>query len=287
MTSPEQSAPTLTLVNGEYSDSLSVFDRGLAHGDGLFETIRIVNATPVLLEAHLERLATGLARLAIALPISQVEAQCLLLIERARKSDWRDGVVKIIATRGVGGRGFRYDSQIKPSLILSWHALADYPARLAEEGVQARLCQTRLPQRPALAGLKHLNGLEYVLAAAELSSTDFDEGILLDVEGSVIEATSSNIFLVRAPGRLQTPCLDSAGVAGVMRRFIIERVLPQLGMACTIAPVTVGELEGIDEMFICNSVYGVRPVAAISARNLKPGETSRAIQLAVSELLHV
>ena len=287
MSGPEESTSRLALVNGQHTDSLSIFDRGLAYGDGLFETIRIINSRPILLDEHLDRLAAGLSRLAIQLALNDVKAQCLLLIEQAGTAAPGNGVIKIIVTRGSGGRGFRYERQLQPTLIVSWHPQAEYPARLSEQGVVAHLCETRLPDRPALAGLKHLNCLEYVLAAAELPAVGADEGLLLDASGCVIEASSSNVFFVMPGGSLQTPCLARAGVAGVMRAYILDHVLPPLGMACTIAPMSVSELDSVGEMFVCNSVYGVRPVAAIAGRQLTIGDTSRRVQQAVNGLFDV
>lgn len=179
------------LINGQDSTTLSAQDRGLLYGDGLFETIAIRNGAPLRWERHLQRLMLGCERLGI--PCPDVTTLTLESLDLCKGHD--RAVLKLIVTRGVGGRGYRAPAQLQPTRILARHPWPDYPDH-ARDGVRVRLCDMRLAQQPALAGIKHLNRLEQVLARAEWNDEDIAEGLLFDREDHVIEATMSNLFLV-------------------------------------------------------------------------------------------
>lgn len=277
-----------TLVNGEPACRLSVHDRGLAYGDGVFETMRVNNSAVVLADLHWQRLVYGLDQLSIHCPLDALQRQCHQLIDMAAGAGLRDGVVKLIVSRGVGGRGFAPPSDgTAPTVIGSWHPLPDVPARCSRDGVALALCRQRLPHRPWLAGLKHLNCLEYVLARAELRRRpDCYDGLLRDIHGRLVEASSANVFFVRQDC-LSTPDLTDCGVAGTMRRWIIESAAPQLGMAVTLADHLAPDLNGVDEIFISNSVVGVLPVRSVDDRQYAPGPVCRALQRQVGQLFGV
>ena len=263
-----------SLVNGVATDTVSARDRGFQYGDGLFETIAVHRGTPLLWEQHAQRLLAGAVRLDMPAPetaLLRAEADQLCRgVER--------GVLKIILTRGVSGRGYRPDASISATRVLSLSPWPDYPPSWGEEGVAVRLCRTRLASQPRLAGLKHLNRLEQVLARAEWDD-EYAEGLMQDESGNIIEGTMTNVFLVEE-GTLCTPEVTRCGVEGVMRGAVLEQARC-LGIACRVGPVTATQLEHADELFLTNSLIGLWPVRRIENRSYTIGQTTRKIQQAI------
>jgi 4-amino-4-deoxychorismate lyase len=220
------------LVNGEAIDQVPVSDRGLQYGDGLFETIAVNDGHPVYWDAHLARLAEGCQRLGMHMPSPDLlEKEVLSVVPRHGRS-----VLKILVTRGTGGRGYQPPEPSAPRRIVMSFDWPEYPDIYYTEGVQLRLCKTQLGCQPQLAGLKHLNRLENVLARQEWQDPAIAEGLMSDTEGRIIEGTMSNLFLVR-DGALHTPILNHCGVRGIMRNRIIE-LAAEVGIAhrqCDIA----------------------------------------------------
>jgi len=258
-------------VDGQPADALPLKDRGLAYGDGLFETIAVKAGQPLLLERHLLRLADGCSRLAITadhqLIRNEVQAYALALGE---------GILKLILTRGDSLRGYAADPAAKPRRILQGSPPVAYPAAHAQHGIRLFPCVTRLSEQPLLAGLKHLNRLEQVLARSEWRDTEHAEGLMLDVSGRVIEGVFSNLFLVR-DGVLRTADLSRCGVAGVMRSEILFQA-ETLGIPMEIADISLEQLQQADEVFVCNSVYGIWPVCAYAALSWSVGPLTRKLQ---------
>jgi 4-amino-4-deoxychorismate lyase len=164
--------------------------------------------------------------------------------------------------------------------VLSLAPWPDQPAQQARTGVAVCWCRTALARQPRLAGLKHLNRLEQVLARAEWGD-EFAEGLMRDESGNIVEGTMTNIFLAR-DGGLYTPELTRCGVEGVMRGVVLERA-EHLGIGCRIGPVTVAELEQADEVFLTNSLIGLWPVRRLENRSYTLGETTRKIQQAIRD----
>lgn len=240
-------------VNGEAGDTLAVADRGLGYGHGVFETMRLHDARIPLWRYHRERLMAGATRLGIAIDRQQVDGE----LERALAVMPAAGVIKLILTGGTGPRGYRHDPQTPPTRIIQWSPAPP----MDNTAVTLQLCEYRLPLNPRLAGLKHLNRLDQVMAAAEVNKGR--EGLLLDADGRVTEALSHNLF-ARVDGQWLTPPLAGAGVAGVMRRFLLESVFPSAGIDVQETALFVDGIAEAGELFICNSVVGIRPVAALS-----------------------
>lgn len=193
----------------------------------------------------------------------------------------RDGVLKIIVTRGAGGRGYRWPDVPLPTRVLSFHTRPDYPPDWAAVGVASRLCRTRLGVNPALAGIKHLNRLEQVLARNEWSDPGIQEGLLLDTLGWMVEGTMSNLFLLR-DGQLETPRLDRCGVTGVMRELVME-LANSMGMAVREVRCRLSQVLQADEIFLTNSLIGVWPVRRLDDREWLPGIRTRRLSLAVEQ----
>lgn len=271
---------TTTMINGEWVDRLSVTDRGLTYGDGLFETMRISNGAIPLLMRHLTRLELGCRRLQISLSIGAVKASIDSFLRSAPLETL--AALKLIVTRGIGGQGYYPPNPVgtQPTVIIQSLPLSD-DGELATGGVTLQVCTFRICGNPALAGIKHLNRLEYVLAAREVSGTPGVQGLLLDETGHILETLHHNLFVV-VGGELVTPSLNRAGVKGVMRDLIIEIVAPQLGLAVSETDWPLDFLHQADEVFICNSLRGVWPVRQVSELTWKtPGAITQAIQQTV------
>ncbi len=246
------------LVNGEQTDRLPVLDRGIQYGDGLFETIAVREGRPCLWERHLRRLRRGCERLGIAPP----DPAGLLAESQAVIQGRQRAVLKIVVTRGAGGRGYRPPQDPQPSRLIYCTPWPGYPEAYWKKGVAVRLCTTALGINPALAQIKHLNRLEQVLARSEWNDPAVFEGVMLDSDGRVIEGTMSNLFLVRK-GCLVTPDLKRCGVAGILREVIIE-CAAALGIPLTIGDVRLEALQEADALFLSNSLIGILPVRRFS-----------------------
>ncbi|PYC24624.1 aminodeoxychorismate lyase [Aquipseudomonas alcaligenes] len=268
----------LSWVDGRPATELPLSDRGLAYGDGLFETIAVRRGRAVLLPRHLARLAEGLRRLAIDLDLVALEAEL-----RAFFAELGEGVAKLLVTRGDGLRGYAPPQPARPRRILLGSPLPSYPAANAEQGVRLFSCRTRLAEQPLLAGLKHLNRLEQVLARGEWQDAAFAEGLMRDTSGRVIEGVFSNLFLVR-DGVLLTAELSRCGVAGVMRAEVLEQAA-RLGIPCEIRDIGFDELLAADELFLCNSLYGIWPVRELAASVWPAGPLTRKLQALIRSLL--
>jgi 4-amino-4-deoxychorismate lyase len=248
-------------VDGRASAVVDVADRGLAYGDGLFETILFVDGTAVLWPRHLARLRAGCARLRLVPPDeAALAADCAAVV-----ADLPRAVVRITVTRGTGPRGYAPPVPAGATRIVAAAAEPVVPRDWYREGIRVRFCETRLALQPQLAGLKHLNRLEQVLARAEWDDSAIAEGIVFDTEGRVIGATAANVFIVR-DGLVATPRLHRCGVAGVMRAELIER----LG-GVDERDVEAGDLLDADEVFVSNAVRGVLWVAELGGRQWRPG----------------
>ncbi|WP_338585315.1 aminodeoxychorismate lyase [Pseudomonas sp. MAG733B] len=265
-------------VDGQPADALSLKDRGLAYGDGLFETIAVRDGSPLLLDRHLSRLAEGCSRLRIATDHELIRNEVL-----AYAAALGDGVLKLILTRGDGLRGYAPDPAAQARRILQGNPPAAYPAVHGERGIRLFPCATRLSSQPLLAGLKHLNRLEQVIARSEWQDSDHAEGLMLDHAGRVIEGVFSNLFLVR-DGVLVTADLKRCGVAGVMRAELLFQA-ESLGIPVQIADIPLEQLQWADEVFVCNSVYGVWPVHAYAALSWPVGPLTRKLQTIARALL--
>lgn len=263
----------MLLVNGELRETLPVSDRGLQYGDGLFETIEVRDQQPIFFDRHLQRLEAGCGRLGIPFPSPDLltkETQAL-----CRESSV-PSVIKIIVTSGSGGRGYRRPETIDPTRILSLHPYPEYPAILNTQGINARICQMRLGMNPVLAGLKHLNRLEQVLARAEWSDPAIHEGILRDSAGHVIEGTMTNLFYVKHH-TLYTAAVTQAGVAGIVRGLIMQ-LAKQHELEVEELSYTLEQLFTADEVFVCNSIIGIWPVKQIDELAFESGPITRDLQ---------
>jgi len=249
----------MILVNGVAENRINITDRGLQYGDGLFETIAVRKGIAEFLDAHLNRLVLGCEKLSI--PFQQMKQLQDELNTVFHSLNNTDAVIKIIITRGSGGRGYLANSDGVPTRIISTHLSPEYSASDRKTGIRVRFCQHKLSENTALAGIKHLNRLDQVLARNEWHDTDITEGLMFDQDNNVVEGTMSNLFMVSA-NQLLTPILNKSGVAGIMRGQII-RLASENELAVKQCLISTQQLIDADEVFICNSVMGIMPVANI------------------------
>jgi len=245
------------LVNGEDSAVFPVMDRGLQYGHGLFETIAISQGQLRYCDRHLARLLRGCNQLSIKPPDPTViKNEATQLAGQAGQA-----VLKIIYTCGVGGRGYRTPANSQPNRILILSEWPAYPQSNSQTGVVLRLCETRLGSNQALAGLKHLNRLEQVIARSEWDDPDIAEGLMLDNHGQVIEGTMSNLFFVKNE-ILCTPSLTQSGVQGIIREHVLE-LAGKLGINTYIDDFTPADVFQAEEVFLTNSLIRIWPVNKI------------------------
>ncbi len=255
----------MILVNGVAADSVAATDRGLAYGDGVFRTLLWRRGRPRWWPQQYRKLEHDCRALAITCP-----AEAVLVEELARAAtDSGDSVVKIIVTRGSGSRGYAPPQKISPTRIVMTASLPEYPMEFARSGIKAHLCRMRFSSQPRLAGVKHLNRLENVLARAEWSDPEVPEGLVLDEHGHIVGGTMTNLFIVE-DGSLVTPALLRCGVAGVTRARVMEAAR-ELGMVCREEPVTQARLLDAQEALLVNSVIGVWQIRACAGRSWEPG----------------
>lgn len=247
-----------SLVNGVPGGQIAIDDRGFCYGDGLFETMAVIGGRIRFEQNHLRRLDWGCRRLGIPPPDEALlRGEISTLISRIERA-----VLKLIITRGAGGRGYRPGGDLQPTRVLSVHPWPDYPVSHYRKGITARICATRLGINPALAGVKHLNRLEQIMARREWDDASIAEGILLDTKGCVISGTMSNVFAARAD-ELLTPALSGSGVRGVMRE-IVMRLSERQGIVTKECDLGLEQVLGADEVFVTNALIGIWPVVRLN-----------------------
>ncbi len=255
------------MVNLFWADDtgLPAADRGLAYGDGLFETIRMHGRQGALLSRHLERMTRDAGRLGIPVSRTDLQDACRQALDRlADRFGDRDWVLKLTLTRGEGGRGYRPAAHLKPNLLIS---AAELPAAAPESGVAVDFSPVMLTVNPLFSGIKSLNRLEQVMAARNMDGSLF-ELIMSDRDGHPVEGTRSNILLRLTDGWV-TPPVSSLAVAGVMRQWVLER-LRERGEPVTERPLMLADLtgSGCRGLYLLNSVLGVVAVRNLAGEDL-------------------
>lgn len=266
------SAPRF-LVNGIATDRITVQDRGFTLGDGLFETVAVRGGRPRLWTEHCQRLAEGCQRLGLPPPDpALLHAE----LEHCRDNQ-ADGTIRITCTRGTGPRGYALPERAEPTRVIAW-----YPGlpSLSERPLTLRWCRTPLAENPALAGIKHLNRLEQVLARAEWDDPAIDEGVMCSTAGDVVECTSCNLFAIH-DATLRTADVSRCGVAGVMRRHVLD-LAAGMSLPVEVGRLTVQEVLTADELFVTNASRGIAAVGRLDDRTWNaPGDCTRQLQQAM------
>jgi 4-amino-4-deoxychorismate lyase len=262
---------TKLLINGAPGDAIGVMDRGLAYGDGVFRTLAVSEGKPEFWLKHMAKLAADCAALGIPAPdLATLAAEARQVLQGENQA-----VLKITVTRGAGGRGYKPPEPAVPTRIVLCAPWPAYTPEMATAGVALCLCETRLGLQPRLAGVKHLNRLEQVLARGEWSDPAIAEGLMLDSDARVIEGVMSNLFVVK-DSEVVTPDLTRCGVAGVMRGLLAE--------SARIADLTLSEVRGADELFMTNSLIGLWPVRQFDGKAYKIGPVTQRWASALAKL---
>ncbi len=251
------------LLNGQlFEDSdqalISPANRGLLYGQNVFETIAVADGVALLLDEHITRLTSGAQRLQIPLDVSAITDEVNRLSNAQELA-----VVRAMVSMGAGGRGYQNPSAPEGVRVVSLHDYPNHPKEYYQQGIHLGLTDIQLGRQPALAGIKHGNRLEQILARNQWQD-GWQEALVLDQNEDVIEATQANIFALKS-GVLCTPLLDQSGVAGVMRDYVIS-VADKVGVDCQIVSLSVSDIETADALFVTNSVIGLWPVKRFKNR---------------------
>jgi 4-amino-4-deoxychorismate lyase len=252
--------PTATWVDGARAEALPLPDRALAFGDGLFETLLLRRGDPLFTDLHMQRLQRGLQVLAFPDCLATAGEQLLVATGAVRNLGWPWAALRLTISRGPGPRGYAPPVATKPRIIITASELPDDCQQMAPAATLS-LATVRWPTQPVLAGLKHLNRLEQVLAAAELRAAGTDEAVMLDQSGQLVSVVAGNLFLLHK-GRLQTPVLTDCGIAGTRRQLVMDQWARALGLPVQECSLSLQDLESADEVFYCNALQGLRPVAS-------------------------
>jgi 4-amino-4-deoxychorismate lyase len=273
-------APDGIWVNGRALSEVSALDRGLHYGDGLFETIACTAGQARLLDLHLERLGEGCRRLGIRIPeLRDIRSEIATLAAHSPRA-----VLKLLVTRGAAhARGYAVSGAETANRVLLRYAWPAEDPQHAVAGIRLRTATTRLGENPALAGLKHCNRLEQVLARAEWQDPGIADALMYSSTGILVSGTRTNVFIVRN-SELQTPRLDRCGVAGVMRRAVMQ-VAAAAGVASHECVLRAADLQGAEEIFVTNSLIGIHPVRELDGAPLTAGPATRALQAGLTRLL--
>lgn len=273
--------PELVLIDGEAAGTqISPLDRGLHFGDGVFETIACRNGQARFLSLHLDRLTTSCERLGIAsLNVPDIRLEIAQAAAGATHS-----LIKLIVTRGVAfARGYGFSGQESATRVLLRYAWPQEDANARTTGVQVGIARMRLGENAALAGMKHLNRLEQVLARSELPGAEAAELLLFSSSGQLVSGTMSNVFVVRKD-RVVTPRVDLCGVAGVMRRVVL-REAGKAGVQSEEGLLSESDLQAADEVFLTNARIGISPVRKVGSRALAVGPVTMRLQQQIAAML--
>jgi len=265
-------------------------DRGLSYGHGLFETINYINSKFPLKHRHLSRMCKDAAKLSINANEKKLDGYLSKFHDILVYHKFTEGVVKIILSAGLGGRGYQNPEDINPNVIFRYSPSVAEGNFQRDRGVNLWRCEHQLAINKPLAGIKHLNRLDQVLARNEAHPNECNDGLMFDTNDCLVETTSANIFLKTQSLGWTTPDLLHCGVSGVMRSVLIDEIFPGLKLAVRISFITGIELSAATEIFICNSVKGIVPVTGILNQDqseIKPiaiGSNTRDLQLMLAQL---
>lgn len=267
-------------VNGNPDREVSPFDRALHFGDGLFETIACRRGRPRFLSLHLERLQLGCVRLGI----DPGNLEDIAVEVRALAGEVDAAIVKVLLTRGVAvARGYGVTGCEKATRVTFRYAWPEETRAEPQDGVQVRTATLRLGENPALAGLKHCNRLEQVLARREWTDPAITEALVFSSSGKLVSGTMSNVFIVEGSG-LRTPRMDLCGVAGVMRRVVL-REAARVGIPVREDVLGVDDLRQASEAFLTNARIGIWPIRLLDGCSMRCGPVTRRLQEVLAPLL--
>ncbi len=234
-------------------------NRSFRYGDGLFETLRVVKNKIVFKNLHFERLLRGMKILQFTIPdfftASHLADDILSLCEKNRISE--SAVIRLVVFRSDGGL---YDLEdMRPNYIITGKALPSLPTNPdSNEGLIVDICPEITKACNVLSEVKSNNYLPYIMAVFYARQNGLDDALVLNQYGRIADTTIANVFWIRK-GVIFTPPLSEGAVAGVTRRFLLQK-LPQSGFNVVENPLTADDLLEADEVFLTNAVKGVRSV---------------------------
>ena len=260
-------------INGKLTNKISVEDRAVQYGDGIFETIAVKEKLLEFWKEHYQRLNKGCTILKIKCPSEFfLKKEISKFIKKTKKNKF---ILKIIISRGVGGRGYNPPRNSKPTRILGIYDWPNYLEKNFTKGIMMDVCKTRISAQPFLSQIKHLNRLEQIIARSEWQNKSISESIMLDLNDNVIEGTMSNIFGIKK-NIFYTPIIENSGVEGIMRGVILK-LLKKNKKKYVIKEITLKEFLKFDEVFVCNSIFGIWPVIKVSKKKFSFGEKTKKI----------
>ena len=250
-------------INGVQSDSISITDRGLAYGDGVFTTAKVEQGKIQLLSEHLERLTTNCQKLSIALPdIDKIKGELKSVAQRFELC-----VAKVIISAGQGGRGYSRQGCEESTVIISFHDFPEHYLTWQQQGISLGIAKFKLGLNPLLSGIKHLNRLEQVLIRQELDKRNEDDLLVLNCADNIIEASAANIFWFKN-NTWYTPKIVESGISGLMRHQTLDILNNDKNKPVEIIEAKITILDNIEAMFICNSVMNIVPVSQFQQKKL-------------------
>jgi len=255
---------------------ISVYDHGLLYGDGVFEGIRVYGGTAFMLREHLERLYRSAKSIVLDIPMS-MEEMAEAVNETVRRSDRREGYIRLVVTRGVGSLGLNPAQCPRPTVIIIVDDIQLYPAEYYEKGIGVITSSLRRVAVDCLdPRIKSLNYLNNIMARAEAQRAGCLEAVILNREGFVAECSGDNVFIVRG-GRLATPSASCGALDGITKRIVIQ-VAGALGIENREEMLTQYDLYTADESFLTGTGAEIMPVVSIDGRKIgqgSPGEVTR------------
>ena len=240
----------LTILSSNTQASISIYDRAFNYGDGFFATMRSTNQSIQLLDLHIQRLKSDASRLGFSINnwdelVDQLESQASLCSS--------DAVIKVLISRGEGGRGYSHLTAQSPIALITTSPLPCNPSSF-----RVSVAQGFLAEQPLLAGIKHLNRLEQILFKRQAEAFGVDDVLCLDIHHYLVETSSANLFWYK-DGKWFTPELSRCGVNGVFRQFLLT-MFTQHDIECVIGDFSIHDILAAESVFICNAVRGVIPV---------------------------
>ena len=276
------------LINGKFvakeKASVSVYDHGLLYGDGVFEGIRAYNGRVFKLEEHVDRLYDSAKAIALRIPISQKQ-MCADVVRACKTNGIKNGYVRLVVTRGVGTLGLSPFKCKSPQIIVIADSIRLFPQSVYDRGLNLVTVGTsrNLPEaiNPRVKSLNYLNN---VLAKIEALNAGADEGLMLNSQGYVAEATGENVFAIRN-GALVTPPTWCGALEGITRNCVMD-LARESGYTVSEDVVTRYDLYTADEVFLTGTAAEIIAVVELDARKIgngKPGRITRKLKKTYSE----
>ncbi len=271
---------------GEENAKVSVFDHGLLYGDGIFEGIRAYNGRVFKLKEHIDRLFYSAKAILLSIPMTHAEI-CKAVVDTCRENGLREGYIRLLVTRGVGGLGLNPNKCKRPSVIVIADKIQLYPQEFYENGLTIITVPTTRNLHSALnPAIKSLNYLNNILAKIEANNGGCEEAIMLNNEGYVAECTGDNIFLIKGDDLL-TPPLSAGALYGITRGVVIE-LGRSAGLKVSEPNLTRYDVFNADECFLTGTGAELVPVVKVDGRVIgdgKPGRRTRELVKKYHELV--